>query len=436
MGTNIITSLKTAVPSSSNMKKGEKNISESKFDEVFSKRLQGRENNYPVKKQKSTYEKDGKLNKKNSIKEDTDKIDSTDKDNNIEKAAKDDSGAQNLINLLLALNNISEKTDNQLLSVNNIAEKVDSGEDILSVLKAVNGEEKSGLLKLLEEMESNTKSNQILEGMTAVKGEDSIDNMILSKLKVLLSGENEKDFKAELKGLIEQLEDRLSFTDDNKNTDQAMTKIFMKDTKLDSDGSNNESSKSAFREEKVLQSLLGEKEDGSNKAVSMAAYLNRFKQDVSSSTEPTNVPVVNRTTFNGDIIKAVKYMEVNSLRELTVNINPRELGSITIRITMEAGIMKANITAANKETLDLLNSNAVELRNSLNNVDIKVQEVSINIYNDDTTYFSGNFEGNSEGFNRNRQNHGGERRFNALEVEEANKEQKAAARDNNLSILA
>lgn len=431
MGTNSINSLKTAVPSSSNMKKGEKNISESKFDEVFSKRLQGRENNYSVKKQKSTYEKDGKLNKKNSIKEDTDKIDSTDKDNNIEKTTKDETDLQNLINLLLALNNISEKTDNQLLS-----EKVDSSEDILSVLKALNGEGKSGLLKLLEEMESNTKSNQILEEMTAVKGEDSIDNTILSKLKALLSGENEKDFKAELKGLIEQLEGRLSFTDDNKNTDLAMTKILTKDTKLDSDGSNNESSKSALREEKVLQSLLGEKEDGSNKAVSMAAYLSRFKQDANTNVEPGSVPAVNRTTFNGDIIKAVKYMDVNSLRELTVNINPRELGSITIRITMEAGIMKANITAANKETLDLLNSNAVELRNSLNNVDIKVQEVSINIYNDDTTYFSGNFEGNSEGFNRNRQNHGGERRFNALEVEEANKEQTAAARDNNLSILA
>nr|WP_279285105.1 flagellar hook-length control protein FliK [Clostridium sporogenes] len=80
-------------------------------------------------------------------------------------------------------------------------------------------------------------------------------------------------------------------------------------------------------------------------------------------------------------------MELNNVKDLTVKIMPKELGEVLIKITMEGGIMKANIGATTKEAYNLLNSNMQLIEDKLQNSGIKVQELSLNIYNEDTTFF-------------------------------------------------
>ena len=93
----------------------------------------------------------------------------------------------------------------------------------------------------------------------------------------------------------------------------------------------------------------------------------------------------------------VKYMIKNSMEELNVKIYPKELGEITIKLISEVGVMKAEIKAASKETYNLLNSSLNEIKKTLENQNIRIQDVNIGIYNEDTTFFSGNK--NSRNFN-------------------------------------
>lgn len=127
------------------------------------------------------------------------------------------------------------------------------------------------------------------------------------------------------------------------------------------------------------------------------AKVSTFMNQLTSNTEvkaPVTIekPVVNRATFTQDIIKAVKYMNSNDLKELSVKIAPKELGEITIKLTMDQGNVKASISANTKETYNLLSSNLSDLTNQLGSGDIKIHSLDINVYQEDTTFYNQNME--------------------------------------------
>lgn len=86
-----------------------------------------------------------------------------------------------------------------------------------------------------------------------------------------------------------------------------------------------------------------------------------------------------------DIVKSVKYMQSNDMRELTVKVNPGTLGEITIKLVAQGDSMKANLQVSSKDTYNLINSQ--EIKNALNNENIKIAEVNISLYNEDTTFY-------------------------------------------------
>ena len=96
-------------------------------------------------------------------------------------------------------------------------------------------------------------------------------------------------------------------------------------------------------------------------------------------------------------------MEINNIKDLTVKMNPKELGEITIKLTMESGIMKASISAQNKETFNLLNQNIQDISDKLKNMDIKIQSLDINIYEDSTFFNKESSERNNNGSQNNNQ---------------------------------
>nr|WP_307897817.1 flagellar hook-length control protein FliK [Clostridium botulinum] len=127
-------------------------------------------------------------------------------------------------------------------------------------------------------------------------------------------------------------------------------------------------------------------------------------------------------------------MEQNNVKEMTVKVMPRELGEIVIRLTVENGLMKANITANNKEAYNLLNSKAQELNNSLGNGEIKIQNFTIDIYNGDTTFFSR--ENSKEHRNNSNNNTKGKHEgIQALEDIKDNEELLAKELDSNVSAF-
>lgn len=124
--------------------------------------------------------------------------------------------------------------------------------------------------------------------------------------------------------------------------------------------------------------------------------LNKFSPiDRNISVEVKENRTVTKANIVQDMVKSIKYMENNNLKNLTVKVMPRELGEIVIRLTMESGKIKLALNATNKETYSLLNSNLGEISEKLSTANVKIQPAEINVYNDDTTFFSGQFMGDN-----------------------------------------
>lgn len=193
----------------------------------------------------------------------------------------------------------------------------------------------------------------------------------------------------------------------------------------------------ASKEEKLLMGLLEDKEQGAgekiNKTVNFMSHL-KNSADVSqlSSKEALGKLVINKDTMNADIIKSIKYMELNNVKDLTVKIMPKELGEVFIKLTMEGGIMKANIGATTKEVYNLLNSNMQLIEDKLQNSGIKIQELSLNIYNEDTTFFKQEDEKHQDHNNSSKSNNN----IDMLSMDEEMKEENISIIDNNVNILA
>lgn len=104
---------------------------------------------------------------------------------------------------------------------------------------------------------------------------------------------------------------------------------------------------------------------------------------------------INRSTFVKDIIKSIRYMENNDVKDMIVKINPKDLGEVYIKVTSTAdGIMKASISANNRETFNILNANIHNLNNNLNDSQVKINHIDINMYNSNTTLFNSNSDRN------------------------------------------
>lgn len=155
----------------------------------------------------------------------------------------------------------------------------------------------------------------------------------------------------------------------------------------------------ANKEEKVLMKILEDDDDKSfSKVLNYYDKLNKTNPFIEVIKEPV---VISKDNINLDFIKNIKYMVKNSVEELKVKIYPKELGEMTIKLISEEGIMKAEIKATSKETYNLLNSNLSDIKKTLEDQNIRIQEVNIGIYNDDTTFFSGRGNSKEEFENKN-----------------------------------
>lgn len=198
------------------------------------------------------------------------------------------------------------------------------------------------------------------------------------------------------------------FKDLNNLTNVNSSENYKEDTFNNLDNKNNNSninfestdkSLETLKEKDILSKILNE-DTGDAKFNNYydRMFNNKLQSNIEVITEPVNI---NKETMNTDIIKNIKYMIMDSIEELSVKIYPKELGEVTIKILSEEGIMKAEIKATSKETYNLLNANINDVKKNLESQNIKIQEVNIGIYNEDTTFFSGKEKGNenSRSFN-------------------------------------
>lgn len=196
----------------------------------------------------------------------------------------------------------------------------------------------------------------------------------------------------------------------NLNVQESEQAVQSKESKNSSSSDFMSGGKKSNTDEDFLKNLLSNKDDKTSTATNkndkisrVTNFMSQFNNAIVNNNNVSKLEnvVINKNNFSADIIKTISYMETNNLKDLTVKIAPKELGEVVIKLTMDAGVMKAAITASNKEAYNLLNSNLTDITNKLQNNDVKIQNLSLNIYNEDTTFFK---DGSQDQKNNNQQN--------------------------------
>lgn len=295
----------------------------------------------------------------------------------------------NIENVVESINNTFIKETNLFIDLgeNLIVNDKNNLNDIQSILNE--------FVRVLDEDVMPNLDNKVLqEDLSKLKNEVEVfNNILVSNITTL----DEKS----VVGLKNIIKEKINTDESSSNTlvgkeiEHEVKTIPVVEEEV-SDNSSEWSKKSFDNEEKVLNSILN---DGEDKKVTTKFTL--MNNNVSSSNvEKVEAPkVINRANMVEDIVKSVKYMDSNNIKELVVRINPKDLGEVAIRVVQEDGIMKANLKASSKETYSILSQNLGDIKRYLGEQNIKIQQVDISLY-EDTTYFKEDFQG--QAFNQER----------------------------------
>lgn len=254
---------------------------------------------------------------------------------------------------------------------------VSSNEELSTLLNNLDDENQKLLLMLklmtsssMEDVEKYLKENLNLSQPEIDKIMKSIE--LQKSLEKLMKGFNsETDSSKEDSSVKDILEGIIKPVEKNEKLDSNLS------TLLDEDG---EDTKTSTKEETLLKNIMNGSSGMKNFSIREVA--------LNQSSKISEQPMVRQGNFAEDVIKSIRYMDVNNLKELTVKVVPKELGELVIKLTIESGIMKANLNATNKEAYELLSANFKDISDKLQNNNIKIGEVNINLYEDDTTFFS------------------------------------------------
>lgn len=147
------------------------------------------------------------------------------------------------------------------------------------------------------------------------------------------------------------------------------------------------------KDDQILNKVLSSNDSKSETNFNLNGFTNNInKVEVKGTAANENLLSLNKETLASDIIKDVKYMQVNDIKNLTVKVNPKELGEIEIKLTFQNDQMKLDISSNNAKTVQMLNKNLDELNSSINMNNISVQNFSVNIFNSNSDQHNGSFD--------------------------------------------
>ena len=398
---------------SDNSKQKLNNINKKRFDEVLNFKKDSKvSDKRSIANSSKNFESDKVKDKINDSKEDIKETD--EKENSEDKKVKDIlDELLNGLNILIKSNDLSQM------------EKMKENNKILETL--------------IEKLTNNNDKNNLLNQLLKVDSNNFFDSDILKQLKSFLqqlSGDsnNDNNMNKGINNIISKLDEVLQNSEEQGKNVAPSQELFKQDTSNENSNSgmlgNNNS-----KEDKFLNSLIEDKNDSIDNKINL--FASRTQSIQTQNTEAKGL-TINKSTFTSDLIKDVKYMNVNNIKELTVKVNPGNLGEITIRLVQEDGFMKVNLKANSKETAELLSQNLSEIKKELVDQNIKVSEVNIDIYNEDSTFFKeqtfGGQLSQEQNNNERKSNNSGHANVSMDEDDEM-QEENLSILDNNLDFL-
>lgn len=350
--------------------------------------------------------KDVLSSKATSKDEDIQKVNSSDNQTETEDVAKVQELKEKLKELEEDDKPVSKDEVEEILSqLLNLLNKLGVKDEDLKSNGEINTKALKNMLEGINENKSSSNVNSIMEKLMELMKKDSVketldaDSLksiekILSNLSTNLKGDN-TEVKSGIKSLMTEISKLLEHKQNGKilTLEDMLNNSYSQDNNESSLGSKSKDtapeaakSKETSKEDKFLNSLLDDNKDGSLNKINLFASRTQVGQN--QGVDTVRGLTINKATFANDLIRDVKFMSTNTMKELTVKVNPGDLGEITIKLIQEDGVMKANLKANSKEATALLAQNLADIKKQLTEQNIKIADVNIELYQDDTTFFS------------------------------------------------
>jgi flagellar hook-length control protein FliK len=297
---------------------------------------------------------------------------------------------------------------------------------------------------------SNSGLNGIMEQIMELLNNDSVTSKLdynsLNLIEKLLGNLNynikenaTESTKGNLKGIMSEISDLLENKQNVGNKvltlEDMLSKNYSQDNSESEDSSaSKNNTPTVSKEEKFLNSLVDDNKDDSLNKINL--FASRTSAIQNQSVNNARGLTINKATFADDLIKDVKFMNTNSLKELTVKVNPGNLGEITIKLVQEDGLIKANLKANSKETSALISQNLSDIKKQLGEQNLKIADVNIELYQDDTTFFNEQSFSGQLSEEQRRNNTRNSNTGNDLEGSEEDLVDNIGANDNNIEFFA
>ena len=349
----------------------------------------------------------------------------------------------NLINNILKNNvdKINQKVDN-LISKLKIINKVEG-----QLIENINNNENTETLDL-------NKFNNIIKETIVKLGleKESVDNQILKESIIYKKDINlNNEYEANKKNVLD-ISDELDvisnyrlLTLENKKSKQVEVstakdknifsykenEIELMETSLDYEVIN-ESKVSSITGEKAKNIINNDSINGRENELNILNNIVMPKNNsvVEIKDEVSKIQVIRSEYISEDFVQTIEYLKVNNKEEISVRMNPKDLGELNIRILKGNNEEKVIVTLRNEETFNLLKENVNEIKNHLSSLDIKVKEVEVEIKSESQNNFSHNSNQQS-----NRNNNKEEKKSRNVVFEQNHNEYYLENEDENINLL-
>ncbi|RGX08442.1 flagellar hook-length control protein FliK [Paraclostridium sordellii] len=336
-----------------------------------------------------------------------------------------DSLLTNIKNQKIDINSNNEKQNQLIDSINDeFLENVDLNFnlDFKTIFNKKKDEDLIGLDKVIN-LDNNLSDDLKSDKMSKKTGE-KIDNILKN-----VSLEDSKNKKLNLESISSKVtSDQKNMIDELDNQVKSLKSYEELNVSTNSNKSNvlDLKPKKEDKDLNVLENIL-------DKNANVFSQVSN-KTFIQESNANKNIPTVTirANQMADDFIKMVKYLKNNNIEEIKVNINPKELGDMTIKLMKDSEATKVFINVSKEDTFHMLSKNIGDINKHLFDLGIKSKDVVVTMKSNGENFFSDNL---NQQFNK-REESRKQKRNNTKQVSSIEEFEEVDNLQQNVNILA
>lgn len=336
-----------------------------------------------------------------------------------------DSLLTNIKNQKIDINSNNEKQNQLIDSINDeLLENLDLNFnlDFKTIFNKKKDEDLIGLDKVINL--GNNLSDDLKSDKMSKKTGEKIDNILKN-----VSLEDSKNKKVNLESISSKVtSDQKNMIDELDNQVKSLKSYEELNVSTNSNKSNvlDLKPKEEDKDLNVLENIL-------DKNANVFSQVSN-KTFIQESNANKNVPTVTirANQMADDFIKMVKYLKNNNIEEIKVNINPKELGDMTIKLMKDSEATKVFINVSKEDTFHMLSKNIGDINKHLFDLGIKSKDVVVTMKSNGENFFSDNL---NQQFNK-REESRKQKRNNTKQVSSIEEFEEVDNLQQNVNILA